>query len=116
MRNCFCIWMTISILSGCTLTKTDPGHYYEINDADVYLVPIGPVHQDYLRNLVTYYEDVASLKIDIAPPLPYQGATYDSARKQLIAQNLIALMNTVYKNHFSTGTPFLLVSPIATCT
>ena len=95
----FCI--VFFLVSGCSLQKHDSTHYYEIKDADVYLAPIGPVRQEYLISLAAYYEDVANIKIGIAPPLPYRGATYDSERNQFIAQNLIILMNTIYKDYSS---------------
>jgi predicted Zn-dependent protease len=102
IKNYFYIYIAVSLLvSGCSLKKIDSTHYYEIKDADVYLAPIGPVRQEYLTSLAAYYEDVAKIKMGIAPPLPYRGATYDSERSQFIAQNLIILMNTIYKDYSS---------------
>jgi predicted Zn-dependent protease len=56
----------------------------------IYLIPIGRLAAVSVDDLKTYYSDRFSVSVKTLPLLPFDEATYDPARNQLIAEELIA--------------------------
>jgi hypothetical protein len=57
-------------------------------NADLYLVPIGPLPDDLLPRLAEYYTRVFDLNVAVAAQFPLLPTALDSARKQLIAEEV----------------------------
>lgn len=66
-------------------------------DADIYLVPIGPVPSEILQKLAERYHDLAGLKVETTAELPLPDWTIDPGRRQIIAEQARALMMRVFE-------------------
>ena len=58
----------------------------------IYFVPLGDFPPDKVETLVTYYWGKYGLSIETAPPVPISPAAVDAPRRQLIAEQAVALM------------------------
>lgn len=61
-------------------------------DADLYLVPIGYVPAEALREWARRYSELARLKVEVVGQLPLPDNVVDTVRKQLIAERAVDLM------------------------
>ena len=67
------------------------------HDADLYLVPIGPVPPQILQKLAQRYRGLAGLKVETTAELPMPDWTIDLGRRQIIAEQTHALMTRVFE-------------------
>ena len=59
---------------------------------DIYLVPVGVLPDLGLRDLPEFYNNKFGLNIVVLPPIPLEPAVQDEARGQLIAEEIVTLM------------------------
>jgi predicted Zn-dependent protease len=71
------------------------------NDADVYFVPIGPMSDEYLEELVEYYSDVFPMRFSSTPPLLLREDMLDIERGQLMTDRLMSYMTADFKDFSS---------------
>ena len=62
--------------------------------ARIYLVPLGDMRSLALHALPDYYRATLGLNVELLAPLPLERSAYDSARRQMIAEELIRTMKT----------------------
>jgi len=80
----------IVLLSACAvIPETKLSEYLNVTDADIYFVPFGPMSNDYLLDLVSYYERTFPLKFGVTAQLKFRKEMYTPSRKQFIADELI---------------------------
>jgi YD repeat-containing protein len=59
---------------------------------NVFLVPLGTVPDAYLAWAPAYYKAKFALNVEVLPVIPLRSSVWNAKRRQLIAENLIALM------------------------
>jgi predicted Zn-dependent protease len=99
----------IAAFAGCATPAPTPAppvaprslDSFERRDADIYLVPIGDFAPKYLTDLASYYEDVFALKVGITPQLPFDADFWNDKRHQLIAENVIGNIISIYHAYSS---------------
>lgn len=92
--------LVIILFSACAATpKVKTFEDYFIKDADVYFVPIGPMSNEYLFNLASYYDKTFPLKFGITSKLQFRNDMYNKKRKQLVADELIYYMGKDFSNY-----------------
>jgi predicted Zn-dependent protease len=67
------------------------------HDADLYLVPIGPVPAAVLQRLAERYRGLTRLKVETTAELPLPDWTIDVGRRQLVAERAHDLMQRVFE-------------------
>ena len=67
------------------------------HDADIYLVPIGPVPGAVLHQLAERYRGLTHLKVETTAELPLPDWTIDGERRQLIAERAHELMQRIFE-------------------
>lgn len=67
------------------------------HDADLYLVPIGPVPASVMRQLAERYREVARLKVETTAELPLPDGAVNKERGQLIAEKTHELMMRIFE-------------------
>lgn len=67
------------------------------HDADIYLVPIGPVPEAVLHQLAERYRGLTHLKVETTAELPLPDWTINSNRRQLIAERAHELMQRIFE-------------------
>src|SRR5690242_8508092 len=60
----------------------------------VFLVPLGPVPEEYLSWIAAYYRRKFKLNIQVLPVVPLNPSVGNATRRQLIAERLVALMKS----------------------
>ncbi|MFT6266809.1 MAG: putative Zn-dependent protease [Oleiphilaceae bacterium] len=107
IRNVSLLVLCLFIISCAVLETNEVMDYeklksvkdYEVLDADVYFVPIGPMSDDYLVSLASYYEDFFGLKVGITTPLPYYSWLYDPKRKQFKTNMLMTNIMSAFSGY-----------------
>ena len=66
-------------------------------DADIYLVPIGPVPEAVLHQLAKRYRGLTHLKVETTAELPLPDWTINDKRRQLIAERVHELMQRIFE-------------------
>jgi predicted Zn-dependent protease len=75
---------------------------------DIYFVPLGPITFPSPRELTIYYRQKLGLTIHILPSLPIEPVVLDRVRRQVIGEELIALMKRKYP-HLVKDSSVLLI-------
>lgn len=75
---------------------------------DIYFVPLGPLTSPSPRELTIYYRQKLGLTIHILPSVPIEPVVLDRARRQVIGEELIALMKRRYP-HLVEDSSVLLI-------
>lgn len=65
-------------------------------DADLFLVPIGPVPSVALESFAAHFRQIINFKVEITAPLQLPDRTVDSSRKQLIAEQVNDVLARVF--------------------
>lgn len=92
MHGLLCVFLLLPVV---VLANDKPRQL--AHDADIYLVPVGPVPERLMQTLAQRYRDILRLKVEITAPLPLPDNTVDPQRKQLVAENTHALMARVFE-------------------
>jgi predicted Zn-dependent protease len=58
----------------------------------VYLVPLGPLPDGMLDDLVTYHRERFGVRLETLPSVAFTPDVFDPARRQVIAEEVVALM------------------------
>jgi len=90
-------------ISACTTPVLEPINYNDpaiktTSDVDLYIVPIGNKTPTYIEQLARDIAGQFDLKVKTTSRLAIKGHTYDKKRDQLIAQELIRLLEN-YASH-----------------
>ena len=65
-------------------------------DADLYLVPIGPVPKAALESFAAHFRSLVNFKVEVTAPLPLPDWTVDRQRKQVIAEQVNDVVARVF--------------------
>jgi predicted Zn-dependent protease len=60
----------------------------------VFLVPLGPVPEEYLSWIPAYYKHKFELNVQVLPVIPLNPSVGNATRRQLVAERLVALMKS----------------------
>jgi len=81
------------LISAASIAEDQPHIAY---DADLYLVPIGPVPRETLESFAAHFRGLINFKVEITAPLPLPDRTVDRQRKQLIAEQVNDVMARIF--------------------
>ena len=74
----------------------------------IYLVPIAQFDAISMKGLKIFYHDRFGIDVQALPLLPFEQATYDAARQQLIAEELIEQIKRGYPTQAQDGDAILI--------
>lgn len=92
---CLCL---LSLLHLSSAAQANDSPHQLAHDADIYLVPVGPVPVKAMQDLAQRYRDITYLKVETVGQLPLPDDIVNPIRKQLIAEKLHELMAKVFGN------------------
>lgn len=110
-RTVGAVLFTVVLALGPALDPTDSRS--EVGDpsphiCDIYFVPLGPITFPSPRELTIYYRQKLGLTIQILSSVPIDPVVLDRVRRQVIGEELIALMKRNYP-HLAKDSSVLLI-------